>query len=195
MRAGLQFVCFSKPTRCAALEESTTLLRVDVAFQNLEGNACRIPEVWLSLEVLEKTKFLAIEENVIVSQRRDEAEAARLHEMASRAARKQPSSSLSLPQSRPAAPAQISHIDIESLGNLLRDGPNFGIPLLRRNRSVAILEQLDDPSCELFATCLRRFPRRCIPLLLGGNMFLVRLSNHCIGFLPGLRLSHLPGGL
>lgn len=68
--------------------ESATLLRADVEFHDVEGKVSRIPEVWLSLNVLEKAEFLAIEENVDVSRRREEAEAARLQEMASRAARK-----------------------------------------------------------------------------------------------------------
>lgn len=71
-----------------AVGESATLLHANVAYHDLEGTIFTIPEVWLNLQVLEKAKFLAIEEDAIVARRREEAEAARLQELATRAARK-----------------------------------------------------------------------------------------------------------
>jgi Ca-activated chloride channel family protein len=67
--------------------ETLALLQAQVAYEDIEGVAFSIPEIWLTLPVLEEAKFLAVEENTDVLRRVTEAEAARLQESASRAAR------------------------------------------------------------------------------------------------------------
>lgn len=67
--------------------ETLALLQAYVAYEDLEGSVCKIPEIWFTLPVFENAKFFALEENADVLRRVTDAEAARLQEAASRAAR------------------------------------------------------------------------------------------------------------
>jgi len=71
-----------------ATSETLALLQANVAYFDLEGTECQIPEVWLSVPVLDREKFMAIAENQDVVRRVIEAEAAKLQEIASLAARR-----------------------------------------------------------------------------------------------------------
>ena len=70
-----------------ATSETLALLQANVAYVDLEGTERQITEAWLTLPVLDSEKFLSIPENKDVVRRVVEAEAAKLQEIASLAAR------------------------------------------------------------------------------------------------------------
>jgi Ca-activated chloride channel family protein len=70
-----------------AVGESLAILRAHAAYVDLEGIERQISEVWLTLPVLEKDRYLAISENEDARRRVIEAEASRLQDSAGRAAR------------------------------------------------------------------------------------------------------------
>jgi len=67
--------------------ETLALLQASVAYLDLEGAECQLHEVWLTLPVVADKEWLAIPQNQDVIRRITEAEAAKLQEAASRAAR------------------------------------------------------------------------------------------------------------
>jgi len=71
-----------------AAGETLAVLEAHVAYSDLEGIECRIPEVWLTLPVLDKESFFSTDENKDVLRRVAEAEASRLQELAGHAAQK-----------------------------------------------------------------------------------------------------------
>jgi len=64
------------------------LLQASVIYLDLEGAEHRLPEAWLTLPLIPAEKFLAISEDQDVIRRVKEAEAAKLQEAASRAAKR-----------------------------------------------------------------------------------------------------------
>src|ERR1019366_7496059 len=68
--------------------ETLALLQASVAYLDLDGTECRMPECWLTLPVLKEAKFLAIPEDQDVISRVIEAEAAKLQELAGKAAKR-----------------------------------------------------------------------------------------------------------
>jgi Ca-activated chloride channel family protein len=68
--------------------ETLALLQANVAYLDLEGAGCQIPEVWLTLPVLVKERFLEVAESQDVVRRVIEAEAAKLQELAGQAAKR-----------------------------------------------------------------------------------------------------------
>lgn len=71
-----------------AVGERLALLQASVIFLDLEGAEHRLPEVWLTLPVIPEEKFHVISEDQDVIRRVKEAEAAKLQEAASRAAKR-----------------------------------------------------------------------------------------------------------
>jgi hypothetical protein len=70
-----------------AVGETLAVLEAHVACTDPEGVECRIPEVWLTLPVVQQEGFLATSENKDAVRRVAEAEASRLQEWARHAAR------------------------------------------------------------------------------------------------------------
>jgi Ca-activated chloride channel family protein len=71
-----------------AVGERLALLQASVIYLDLEGAEHRLPEAWLTLPLIPAEKFLAISEDQDVIRRVKEAEAAKLQEAASRAAKR-----------------------------------------------------------------------------------------------------------
>jgi len=67
--------------------ETLAILQASVAYRDLAGPESELPEIWLSLPVLTEEAFRALPEDESIARRFHEAEAARLQEFASRAAR------------------------------------------------------------------------------------------------------------
>jgi hypothetical protein len=72
----------------SSVGETLALLQASVAYLDLDGTECRMPECWLTLPVLKEAKFLAIPEDQDVISRVTEAEAAKLQELAGKAAKR-----------------------------------------------------------------------------------------------------------
>jgi Ca-activated chloride channel family protein len=70
-----------------AADETLALLEASVAYLDLEGAECQMPQAWLTLPILKENEFLSVREDQDVIRRVKEAEAARLQEAAGRAAR------------------------------------------------------------------------------------------------------------
>jgi Ca-activated chloride channel family protein len=75
------------PSALTAVGETVAILQAGVAYRDLAGSESAIPESWLSLPVLTEEEFRVLPEDESVARRFHEAEAARLQEFASRAAR------------------------------------------------------------------------------------------------------------
>jgi Ca-activated chloride channel family protein len=75
------------PTALPAVGETVAILQASVSFRDLTGSESEVPESWLSLPVLTEEAFRVLPEDESVARRFHEAEAARLQEFASRAAR------------------------------------------------------------------------------------------------------------
>lgn len=67
--------------------ETLAVLQAAVTYVDLEGNSGRIPEAWLPLPAVAKERYFAISEDEKVIRRVTEAEAAKLQDLASHAAR------------------------------------------------------------------------------------------------------------
>jgi Ca-activated chloride channel homolog len=70
-----------------AAGETLTLLQANAAYADLGGKERAIPEIWLTLPVLENDKFLTLATNKDAARRVTEAEASQMQQLASRAAR------------------------------------------------------------------------------------------------------------
>jgi Ca-activated chloride channel family protein len=75
------------PTALPAVGETLAILQAGVAYRDLTGSESQVPESWLSLPVLTEEAFRTLPEDESIARRFHEAEAARLQEVASRAAR------------------------------------------------------------------------------------------------------------
>jgi Ca-activated chloride channel family protein len=75
------------PSALPAIGETVAILQASVSFRDLAGSESQLPETWLSLPVLTEEAFRVLPEVESVARRFHEAEAARLQEFASRAAR------------------------------------------------------------------------------------------------------------
>ena len=75
------------PTALHAVGETVAILQASVAYRDLTGSESEIPESWLSLPVQTEEASRVLLEDESVVRRFHEAEAARLQEFASRAAR------------------------------------------------------------------------------------------------------------
>jgi Ca-activated chloride channel family protein len=75
------------PTALPAVGEMVAIIQASVSYRNLAGLESEIPESWLSLPVLTEEAFRVLPEDESIARRFHEAEAAKLQEFASRAAR------------------------------------------------------------------------------------------------------------
>jgi Ca-activated chloride channel family protein len=75
------------PSALPAIGEMVAILHASVSFRDLAGSESEVPESWLSLPVLTEEAFRLLPEEESTARRFHEAEAARLQEFASRAAR------------------------------------------------------------------------------------------------------------
>jgi Ca-activated chloride channel family protein len=75
------------PSAVPAVGETLAILQASVAYRDLAGPESEAPESWLSLPVLTEEAFRGLPEDESIARRFHEAEAARLQEFASRAAR------------------------------------------------------------------------------------------------------------
>jgi predicted aspartyl protease len=77
-----------KANTLPAVGEALSLLQVSVSYRDMDGKECHIPESWLSMPVLNEEEFQKIGKDENALRRVKEAEAAKLQEFASRAAKR-----------------------------------------------------------------------------------------------------------
>ena len=70
------------------VSETLAVLQASVSYLDLESNSGHFPEVWLTLPVVEQDRYIAIPKDENVIRRVNEAEAAKLQELASHAAKR-----------------------------------------------------------------------------------------------------------